>query len=285
MNLIKYFNRFFFKDYEGVKKSIDEGDLEKFKQYVKEGFDLNKTITNEVHNIFSTFAYALNQEKEDIAEFILSHKSFKLRNQIVNHKENSALILSARMGYTRIAELLIEKKVDLNTKGRWNETALSTALLKDNTDIAILLIDNGAEVNERDFFKAVYSGNLEITKKFISYATIEDINESEALSVALMSHKIDVAKYLIEYGADIHIKNNLLIRNAHNLEDNYKLASYLVFERNLVLSKELEDKLIQAKTTLLIDLIAKREFEKQLQKEIKQIPETPTKKQSKSFKL
>lgn len=274
MNLIKYFNRFFFKDYEGVKKSIDEGDLEKFKQYVEKGFDLNKTITNKVNYDFSTFAYALNQEKEDIAEFILSHKSFELRNQIVNHKENSALIYSTRKGYTRIVELLIEKKVDLNVKGNFNETALLTALMDDYTDIAILLIDNGAEIGERIFFKAVYYGNLEVTKKLISYMTIEDINESKALSVALMSNNINIVKYLIEYGADIHIENNLLIRNAHNLEDNYKLASYLVFERNLVLSKELEDKLIQAKTTLLIDLIAKREFEKQLQKEVRQIPET-----------
>lgn len=285
MNLIKYLNRFFFRDYDGVKKSIDEGNLEKFKQYVEKGFDLNRTITNEVNNDFSTFAYALNQEKEDIAEFILSHKSFELRNQIVNHKENSALIYSTRKGYTRIVELLIEKKVDLNVKGNFNETALLTALMDDHTDIAILLIDNGAEISEQIFFKAVYYGNLEVTKKLISYMTIEDINESKALSVALMSNNINIVKYLIEYGADIHIENNVLIRNAHHLEDNYKLASYLVFERNLVLSKELEDKLIQAKTTLLIDLIAKRDFEKQLQKEVRQIPETPTKKQSKSFKL
>lgn len=124
---------------------------------------------------------------------------------------------------------------------------------------------------ETEFFNASFDGNLETVRKLLPYV---DINESKGLASALMNHKIDIVKELIEYGADIHIEDDLLLKNAHNLEDNYKLASYLVFERNIVLSEELKKYLMENKKSLIVDLIAKRDFGKQLQQEIKQIPES-----------
>src|SRR3990167_527415 len=71
-------------------------------------------------------------------------------NSIKNNYGSTALIIATEKGHTDIALLLIEKGADLNIKNRDGDTALIIATEKGHTDIAHLLIEKGANVNIRN---------------------------------------------------------------------------------------------------------------------------------------
>ncbi|TPE42405.1 ankyrin repeat domain-containing protein [Pontibacter mangrovi] len=72
--------------------------------------------------------------------------------------------------------------------------------------------DTGAEVPEIDMQAAVIAGNLDVVKQHIEAGT--DIDKTEPMSgstpliTAITFGKTDIAKALIDAGADLSIKNN-----------------------------------------------------------------------------
>lgn len=60
------------------------------------------------------------------------------------------LLEAARRGHSEIALELIESGADINTKDPYGVTALMFGLITGSTDVALKLIEKGAEVNSRD---------------------------------------------------------------------------------------------------------------------------------------
>jgi ankyrin repeat protein len=59
---------------------------------------------------------------------------------------------AARKGDAAAVKKLLDEGVDVNTKFRYNRTALSFAADRGNVDVVKLLIDRGADVNAKDTF-------------------------------------------------------------------------------------------------------------------------------------
>jgi ankyrin repeat protein len=68
-------------------------------------------------------------------------------NMLEPSRESTPLISAAFLGRTEIAKLLIENGADLNYQNIEGSTALHTAIVFDKTEIANLLIDAGCDLN------------------------------------------------------------------------------------------------------------------------------------------
>lgn len=69
---------------------------------------------------------------------------------VVNTKNNSALILAIGKSFEKAAELLIERGADVNIVGQNSETALTWAVDKNFEKIVQSLADKGADINHKN---------------------------------------------------------------------------------------------------------------------------------------
>lgn len=113
--------------------------------------------------------------------------------------------------------LLSRGDIDINAIGHFHETALMSAVGKNNTEIVKLLIEAGADTNHINAFKktilmeAVSKGNIDIVKLLIDGgADIDYANKIEgtALMIATKQNQPEIMKVLIASGANVNYKNN-----------------------------------------------------------------------------
>ncbi len=125
----------------------------------------------------------------------------------------TALMLAARNGDTRIVTVLLEGGADVNAKDVTGETALMAAASLENTEIVMALLAKGAEVNARS--------------KAGTTALIEAAHAGDPASV----------KALLDNGADINAKNN----NGQTALDIAILVSKIPVPARPEMQKQMED--------------------------------------------
>ncbi|AGJ98552.1 Ankyrin repeat domain protein [Wolbachia endosymbiont of Drosophila simulans wNo] len=116
----------------------------------------------------------------------------------------------------KIVRALLEKGIDVNIEGTFNETPLHGAARVDNFEIVKALLENGANVNAKGDFGytplhlAVEHDHLEIVKYLIENKA--DINAKSNFSytplhLAVKHGHLEIVKYLVENKADINVKD------------------------------------------------------------------------------
>ncbi len=110
---------------------------------------------------------------------------------------------------------LIERGVNINCHNKNGTTALMSALTKGRMKIAEILLENGANIKDKDLdfalMKAVEFGHAEITKILLEKGAniyAKNPNGYNPLRLAITYDHIDVVKTLIEKGVDINAQNN-----------------------------------------------------------------------------
>jgi len=103
----------------------------------------------------------------------------------VKEADKTALIEASRRAYTDIALHLINAGADVNAKDNYGTTPLIFAAISGSTEIMAALIDKGADVNAKD-----YMGRTALIEVFNS--------ENE--------HTAEIIQTLIEAGADVNAK-------------------------------------------------------------------------------
>jgi len=165
-----------------ILTAIEEGDMERVKQLIKENPDM------------------VNLECNQSGSRPLHIAVYK------NHKE--------------IALLLIEKGADVNSKDVQGTFPLYAAVCMENKEMVSLLIDNGADVNiepdgtRRPLDLAASTGNKEIVTLLIEKGAeinAESQSGSTALTCAISEGHDEIVNLLIEYGADVKTGAPLLI--------------------------------------------------------------------------
>lgn len=148
-------------------------------------------------------------------------KSLIEKGADVNVKDNyyngeTALFIATRYCKPDVVLLLIEKAADINVKNNSGETPLSLALVngklnKSYLNIALLLIDKGADLRERDYLSiAVANDHTDIVQHLIKKGV--DVNVTDNFGESLLyrslgSGQLEIARILIENGADVNAQN------------------------------------------------------------------------------
>nr|MDO8110325.1 ankyrin repeat domain-containing protein [Candidatus Sigynarchaeota archaeon] len=129
------------------------------------------------------------------------------------------LHFAAKHGHVEVVAHLLEMGVDVNMKGSWGNTALTWAADKGTSlDLVKMLLDRGARINPTDkegsnaFFKLLSGGkekdNVDIARLLIDKgANLEEKGYGGALYWAAFCGKRKIAELLIARGLDVNSRD------------------------------------------------------------------------------
>lgn len=200
--------------YEGgntvLLKSIINEANEITEKLIKNGADLN-LINNEGK---TALWYAVEKNNIDFTKLLVKNNAdvnFKFRNE---KDEIPLLYFTCAKEYNEIFKILIKTKdIDINAKASNNYSALSLSIENGNFEFVRLLLEAGADKNERGVFEAtplgfaIVKGKTEIAKLLIEQDV--DFEKSGMLNAnilfdAVVSKNIEVIKALLDKGLDVN---------------------------------------------------------------------------------
>uniref|UniRef100_A0A8B9EMP1 Proteasome 26S subunit, non-ATPase 10 n=1 Tax=Anser cygnoides TaxID=8845 RepID=A0A8B9EMP1_ANSCY len=120
----------------------------------------------------------------------------------------TALHWACSAGHAAVADLLLGLGVPVSEK--------DDAASKNKQEIAIMLLENGADPDATDHFestplhRAAAKGNLKMIQILLRHKASVNIQDSEGntpLHLACDEERVDEAKLLVSHGASIHIEN------------------------------------------------------------------------------
>jgi ankyrin repeat protein len=136
-----------------------------------------------------------------------------LSAQTASEKADS-LSEAARKGDVTAVKKLLDEGVNVDTKFRYNRTALSFAADRGHADVVKLLLDRGADINAKDTFYNATAliwavspaqertpKHTEVVRVLLAHGGIPDDALSAALKAAQQSKLDDVAAMLEKAGA------------------------------------------------------------------------------------
>lgn len=135
-------------------------------------------------------------------------------NTVDEQRGDTALILAAREGSTKVFNLLLQnREVKLDARARNGETALMLAAYKGNLPAVRALLDKGAEPNQTGWTALHYAatvGNNDIVQLLLdrsAYIDAESPNQTTPIMMAARGGHILTVKLLLDEGADATLKN------------------------------------------------------------------------------
>ena len=128
-----------------------------------------------------------------------------------DEKGDTSLIHACYYNY-EIAKFLVECGADINKKGYDGSSPLKTALEEKRSDIAELLLQHGASIEELTIFDATEANCIPLAEVFLkkdpnSVNLVDMMNENTPLHSACYNESFDVAKLLLKNSADIEKEN------------------------------------------------------------------------------
>lgn len=238
-----------------IVAAIQEGDLQKVKQYIEKGGDTNarcKGYTrgereegkeNRSDKDWTLLMYAVFHNKVEIAKFLLSKKADVNAVNAVGH---SALFLACAHNHEEMALLLLENGADVNLgKDESGMSTLQWALAYDLNDLSLKLINKGADLNTFStetgrsvLLDALYSDSIKsvVVHRIIDLgADVHFINpkyKESSLILACRKNDTIAVKKIIKKGVNINYeaenKYTALGDAAGNASQSDALLRYLV---------------------------------------------------------
>lgn len=84
---------------------------------------------------------------------------------------------------------------------------LHTAILQNDAFAIDLLLKYGARFDTRSFYYAIVAGNIELVDKLLKLQmdpNLDCYSEGEPLKIAISQYQNEIAKFLIDFGVDLH---------------------------------------------------------------------------------
>jgi len=124
------------------------------------------------------------------------------------------LRLAVKRGKCEKVKQLIEKEVDINKQDVKGRTVLMNAAAKGHVDVARLLIDKGANINAQDkngvtalMLASVYGGDIRLAEKVFSIL-MNYYWEDLEYGLPAMKGNLDMVKLLLQYKADVNLQDH-----------------------------------------------------------------------------
>lgn len=147
-------------------------------------------------------------QKGDISGVVRCLAKYEdLNHMNVNHYNRTPLICAAIRGYVEIVKLLVERGADIDLVDDREQTALMYAKDKNYPAIVDLLLEAEVDLSNIDIDTIIRAGN---NKHFLSYLSkLRDVNAKDKLGwtvlmrVSMHSH-VHPVKMVLDRGADIN---------------------------------------------------------------------------------
>jgi uncharacterized protein len=162
---------------------------------------------------YEDFFSAIRQDDASIVKDLLQ-RGFDPNT--LDSKKLHGLFLALRAPSPKVAKILINtSKIDLNSMSPDGETPLMMAVFKGLNELAIEMIEKGADVNQTGWTPLHYAataGNVQLIKVLLekhAYIDAESPNKTTPLMMAAQYGTAGAVKLLLEEGADASLKNSL----------------------------------------------------------------------------
>jgi ankyrin repeat protein len=178
------------EDYTGLPAQNQETSLKKVTWLIKNGGEVNAKNSYGETPLFN----AISLKYYDVARLLIDNKAD------VKIRDTSGRTLLYYMESPELAEKLIKKGIDINAQSSDGLTALHHAVFANNTAVAKLLVESGADVNLRDSDSRLTpldwiiiewgSYNNELPRLLILHKAVIDYNLAQQYGVGAEIEKI-----------------------------------------------------------------------------------------------
>lgn len=217
--------------------AVNKSSIDMIKCLVEAGYDINKkNICGDslLHN-------ALRKHKKELTEYLLNDCSPNMN--ATNNNNESPLYLAVIYEKKDVVQQLIQSGVDVNISNRFGIAPISIAVKKRNIDMVEMLVNSKAGVELIDYngesliFKAVENNDEAMLSYLLEKTSCSHINTTytrrrddnnvrDPLSITVKNKNLKMFKYLLEHGATINSRHNLLCAAAKY--GNVEILQYLV---------------------------------------------------------
>lgn len=193
--------------------AIEDGNLDAIKALIEtDGNAVDTPIDYDEHHITPLIKAAWDGELP-IVEYLIS-KGANVNAQANDTKE-TALLNAVTREHTDVVKALIAAKANVALRNAYDFNAFTSAVAAGNQEIAGLLLDAGAKINEgtsglTPLAFAASSGNTAMMRFLVSRGA--DVNHGvksggqTALITAILTAQVESVKTLIELKADVNAK-------------------------------------------------------------------------------
>ena len=140
--------------------------------------------------------YAASFGLHDIAAYLIDEHLQDI-NALDRYRKETPLHAASREGHAVVAQLLLENGADVMAKSEHESTPLHLASIYGRVEVAQVLLKNGAEVDAKDrhitYVRPDFYGNARGWTR---------VDRCTPLGLALRAARGDVARVLLEHGAD-----------------------------------------------------------------------------------
>ena len=194
--------------------TVQKGYTRLTKLILESGADVNALETSDAD---LTLTVAVKNENVEIAKMILD---YGVDVNIQDEKSWSALMFASQKGHTQMTKLLLEygAYVNLQKTNNWTALMLMLAGANANFETASLLLKYGANINIQGsdgwsaLMLACQSGYTEIAKLLVESGadvnTQNKVSGMSALMIASRDGNAKTVKLLLDHEADINLKDN-----------------------------------------------------------------------------
>lgn len=180
------------------------------KHSIEEGANINVTYDGDTPLI-----YSIENDKPELTKYLLDHGA---DIEKTNNEGESPLFVAFIKRNLIIAQMLIENgaKLDVNAKNSKGQTALFFSVENNYTEVTKFLLDHGANFRKLDesekpsLFHAIDSNNKDFAQFLISKGVNVNIKykRETPLIYSIIKNKPEMAKFLIDHGADLEAKKD-----------------------------------------------------------------------------
>ena len=169
--------------------------------------------------------YYVSKMQEEY-EYTYKTGNFKVQYDLLkNYKMDKLLIEAARKGEVEIVKHAIENGANVHTAADY---PLKLAVYAGNLDLVKLLLASSDNVRDDIAFRwASVAGKIDIVKYLVEKGVDIHLLNDTAFRMASFEGQLPVVKYLVGKGANMHINNEEALRTA-SLHGHFDVVKYLV---------------------------------------------------------
>ena len=153
--------------------------------------------------------FAASTDDTKTAEELLD----KISPNLGDYDHRTALHVAASEGKLESVKLLLSRGAEINVVDRWGDTPLDGAAMNGCQETGSYLLSNGGCYGKKNhnttlrLIQAVSDNDVEHVKKILSMGfdpNCGDYDHRTPLHIAVAVKNLEIAKLLIEHGADVH---------------------------------------------------------------------------------